>query len=395
MNRANSRFTVAIVLLHAVLMQLILYAMKPALSYALLDTAALPLFLGIMVGAFALPALLLALPAGHAIDRAGYRVALVVGPLIIVAAALLAAFGRGTIVALLVAAVLLGLGHLVSAVGQQAMIASNTSRSRIDSMFGFYTFAVALGQTLGPLLLLLPGGTRTSANTFAVFLCCAATAVAMLALPFVLRRVATVSTNAPRGRLGRSTLDLLGTRGVPQALVANTIAMSCVDIFLAYVPALGSEHHVPTTTVSVILVVRSVFSMISRLFLGRMIHEFGRRAVNGFALAIAGLALGGFAFPLPTGWLIVLAAVFGFVVGTSTPITMTQVSERAPLNTQGLASSVRIASNRVGQTVLPPALGILATATGFPWVFGVSCLILLLGAWSGASVRDTANAEDP
>ncbi len=76
----SHRTALFLVLGHAVIVQIIVYAMRPTLSYAVLDAGGSPALLGVISAAFALPGLLLALPAGHALDRFRERSLLLVGP---------------------------------------------------------------------------------------------------------------------------------------------------------------------------------------------------------------------------------------------------------------------------------------------------------------------------
>ena len=84
------------VLAHAVVIQLITFAMRPTLSYAVLGAGGSSALLGVVVAAFAVPALLLALPAGQVIDRIGERPSLLVGAGALMAAALIATFARNS-----------------------------------------------------------------------------------------------------------------------------------------------------------------------------------------------------------------------------------------------------------------------------------------------------------
>ena len=126
--RISGRRTLILVLSHAVLVQIITSAMRPTISYAVLDLGASPAISGFFSAAFALPALILALPVGHALDRLGERSAFVLGPLGLVAATLLATFGGSSVFILILATVLLGIGHLMSVLVQQAMVANTTRR---------------------------------------------------------------------------------------------------------------------------------------------------------------------------------------------------------------------------------------------------------------------------
>jgi MFS family permease len=90
--------------------------------------------------------------------------------------------------------------------------------------------------------------------------------------------------------------------------------------------------------------------------------------------------------------LMMLSAIYGFAVGTCQPITMSWISELATPGTRGLAMSLRLASNRLGQTVLPSLIGTVAAAMGAAGVFFATGIVLFGGAWSGAAVGEVLGA---
>lgn len=379
--------------MHVVTVQIIIYAMRPTLSYAVLEAGAPPAFLGAISAAFAVPGLLLAIPAGHAIDRVGERLLLVLGPTAIVIAAALAMLAGSSVAQLVLATVLLGLGHLLTLVGQQAKVANSTPSGRFDSVFGLYTFSASLGQTLGPLLLSLPGATPETPPLAPIFAVSLGLALSMLALSAFMRSSASRRSLGSPGMLATAG-SLLRTRGLPQSLVATSIVLSSLDIFLAYLPALGHERGISAAAVSVMLVTRSVFSMLSRLFLGRMVGALGRRNVLVWSIGSAAIMLSGVALPLPFGWLVVLCAAYGFVIGVCQPITMSWVSDLAPPGTRGLAMSMRLASNRLGQSVLPAVVGVIAAATGAAGVLVGTGALLAGAAFSSSVVPDKPPTEE-
>jgi hypothetical protein len=65
---------------------------------------------------------------------------------------------RGGAAGLVLGSVVLGTGHLLSVVGQQAAVANTAVPGRFDTAFGYYTFAASLGQAIGPALITLLGG---------------------------------------------------------------------------------------------------------------------------------------------------------------------------------------------------------------------------------------------
>lgn len=375
------------VLAHAVVIQIIAFAMRPTLSYAVLDAGGAATLLGIVIAAFAVPALLLALPAGHVIDRVGERPALLSGAGILIVAALLATLARNSIAALFLATMLLGVGHLLSVIGEQAIVANTTKRGHYDSGFGHFTFASSIGQTIGPLLLALPGGTVETPPVALIFIVCGGFSVILLALSIFVRSSPRVPVTV-RPRMLPAALSLLRTRGLPRALLAGSIVLASVDLFLTYLPALGQERKIAAVVISGMLVIRSMLSMFSRLFLGPMVRTFGRRRLMVWTISISAVALIGFALPLPIVVLIVITGIYGFAIGTCQPITMSWISELATPGTRGLAMSLRLASNRLGQTVLPSVLGTAAAATGAAGVFVATGIVLFGGAWSGAAVGE-------
>lgn len=372
------------ILTHCALVQVLTFAARPNLSYAVLEGGGSAALLGIIAAAFAVPALLMALPAGHAVDRIGERPALVLGASTIVAACLLAAFAGDSFVLLVLATILLGCGHLMSVVGDQAMMANAPGNRSGDARFGLYAFAASVGQTIGPLMLLLPGGTWETPPVQLIFFVCAGTAVGMLVLSAFMS--STGRHTPEKVGVRKTAVALLRMPGIPQAMIASAIVAASVDLFLAYVPALGHDRGFTAEIVSMMLMARSLLSMFSRLFLSQLIAIVGKRVLLVGTVTISAVTLACMALPLPAVWFLAISAVYGFSIGTCQPITMAWVSELAPPKSRGLAMSLRLATNRVGQAVLPAFFGAFAVAAGAGGVLAVTGVALLGAAWSGLSV---------
>src|SRR3712207_8796013 len=98
------------------------------------------------------------------------------GAVLLLLSAVLFASQRGGAAGLVVGSVLLGTGHLLSVVGQQAAVANTAGPGTFDTAFGYYTFAASLGQAVGPVVIAVVGGGRAIPDTRMLFL--AATALA-------------------------------------------------------------------------------------------------------------------------------------------------------------------------------------------------------------------------
>ncbi|PFG29818.1 putative MFS family arabinose efflux permease [Paramicrobacterium agarici] len=383
------RVQFTLVLIQAVFVQTLSFGLRPTLSYAVLDAGGSGSVLGVLTAAFALPSLLLALPIGHVMDRIGERPLLVAGPTAMLAASVVALLFTQSVPLLILSTVLVGIGHLSTVLSTQGVLANRFAGGRADSVFGYYTFAASLGQTLGPLLLALPSDRPEMPPIETILVISIGTSIVMLAL-------ASVMKSSPRQRLEKqrhlvtTTMSLLRINGVIRALIATSIVLATIDLFVVYMPLLGHERELTTVTVSVMLVVRSAASMLSRLFLGVLVRRSGRRRLVVGSIAISALALAATVMPVPQPALIALSAVYGFFIGICQPITLSWISELAPPGTRGLAMSLRLAANRVGQTALPAALGVLAVASGAVGVLLAAAGTLVVAAWSSAALPDSS-----
>lgn len=386
------RRTLGLVFLHAIAIQTITFALRPTLSYAVLDIGLAPALLGIITAAFAIPALLFALPAGRAIDNLGERRSLVVGSVAVTASAVVAFLSSGSLWLLLLATVLLGIGHLFSVIGEQALMANNPNTRGSDSHFGVYAFAASLGQTLGPLLLVLPGGTVKTPPLGLIFAVCAGLALVMLVISAFIPSSPVEHVEGRSGMLG-TALTLLKIPGLAKALLTSAIVLASVDLFLTYIPALGHERAFSAATVGIALTVRSVASMVSRVFLGWFVRKLGRRAVMMWSVAISAVALAGMGFAAPEWALLTLSAAYGFAVGTCQPVTMSWISQLPPPGYRGSAMSLRLAFNRLGQTVLPVSLGAFAASAGAAGVLVATGIMVGVAVWPAAAVKNSASSR--
>ena len=94
--------------------------------------------------------------------------------------------------------------------------------------------------------------------------------------------------------------------------------------------------------------------------------------------------------PLPVAALYLAVTVIGFSIGIAATLSISNVVDIAPTNARGVAISLRITGNRVGQLVIPTVAGIIAAATGAGGIFACVCLSLIA---SGISVHLIRNGK--
>jgi MFS family permease len=370
--------------------QVVTFVLRPTTTYRALELGIPAAWLGVLSASFAIAPLVLAVPSGQAVDRFGERRVMLVGGLVLCLAAAVFVLLGGGVPGLVAGSVLLGIGHLCSVVGQQALVANATPPGRHDTAFGYYTFATSLGQALGPGVILLFGGTRTIPHTGAIF----ASAVALAALVLGVAVLLRPSRGTSGGRTGAEHGGMRGLMrrpGLLRALTVSCVVLAAVDITLIYLPALGAERGIASGAVGVLLVLRGAASMTSRLFLGRLSRRLGRRHLLVGSVAVSALGLAVTVVPMPLWALAAVVVAVGFGLGAGQPLTMSWLAESTPPGLRGRAMSLRLTGNRVGQVVVPSIAGLLAAGTGAGGVLALTAAAL---AAAGLAAR-RLNTDPP
>lgn len=371
-----------VLLAHALLIQGLTFIVRPTMSYRALELDVPAAWLGFLAASFAVAPLALALPVGQAVDRFGeWRVATAGAALVTASGVAFLVLG-GSVAGLAVAGAVFGVGHLGCVVGQQALVANTTDRRGYATAFGHYTFAASLGQVGGPMLIAAFGGDRAIPDTTPIFLWSCALGAVLVVLSVLLPRPAQ---QADRGRRDAGGLAaILRTPGIAYALLTSCVVLAAVDIVLVYLPALGTERGLASGTIGVLLAVRGVASMASRLFLGRIAEAVGRRRLLVVSTAGAALALLAAPLPLPVWTLGVLMFAIGFGLGVGQPLTMAWLAEAAPPGLRGRAMSLRMVGNRTGQLLIPSTAGLVAAGLGAGGVLWLTAFGL---GWAGLAAR--------
>ena len=199
---------------------------------------------------------------------------MILGSILTLVAAMGFVLLSGTVWGLLGSSVALGTGHLCSVVAQQAMVANRTAVSSYDSAFGLYTFGASAGQAIGPGLIVLFGGSSAIPDTHTIFLWTLLMSAALVSFAAFVPATASAA-HARVGRTAGSMRLLLRRRGLVRALTVSCVVLAAVDISLVYLPVLGTERDIAAGTIGILLTVRAVASMVSRLFLGRLAAWMG------------------------------------------------------------------------------------------------------------------------
>src|SRR5919107_4503183 len=217
----GGRRLLGLLLAHSALTQVVTFVLRPTTAYRAIELDVPTAWLGALTASFAVVPLVLAVPSGQATDRFGERRVMLAGAVLLVLSAVLFASGRGGAAGLVAGSVVLGTGHLLSVVGQQAAVANTAGPGRFDTAFGHYTFAASLGQALGPALITVAGGGGAPPDTRPLFLVGTGVAVVLLACTALLRLPGRVRTG------GAAEAGGMGSVLRPPGLV-GAVTVSCV-----------------------------------------------------------------------------------------------------------------------------------------------------------------------
>jgi MFS family permease len=384
------RRLLALLLLHSALTQVVTFALRPTSAYRALELDVPTAWLGALTASFAVVPLLLAVPSGQATDRFGERRVMLVGAVLMALSGAVFATERGGAAGLVLGSVVLGTGHLFSVVGQQAAVANTAGPGRLDTAFGYYTFAASLGQAIGPALITVIGGSGSLPDTTPIFFTATGLGVVLLVCTAFLRMPAREGAGGGTASGGMGTL--LRVPGLLRALLVSCVVLAAVDITLVYLPALGADRGLAAGFVGLLLTLRAVASMSSRLFLGRLVRLAGRRRLMIVSVALSAVSMALVAAPLPAAVMAAAVVLLGLGLGVGQPVTMSWLAEVAPTGLRGRAMSLRLTGNRLGQVLIPSAVGLVAVGVGAAGVLAATAAAL---AVVGIAARRLAVDGDP
>ncbi len=380
---SNSRWLL-LVLLNSGFIQAGVYVVRPMITYRAVDLGADAVLVGLVGSAFAVAPLIFAIVMGKWVDKGRAGTALVVGSTI----ALLVTLGLifvETLPFLFIAMPLLGIGHLFAMLGGQTMIANRSADPKYERNFGLLTFYASVGHAIGPFfggVLADRGGTDVDVN-----------AALWFAIALFVGAVISVIGLFPKTEVAKGDLDLnasavrkvLSVKGYKSAIFVAGSSTAVVDVMLIFLPLLGRQLGFGSTEIGILLAIRAVSSMGVRVVLGRINDRFGMKFILNAGALITLLGSIAIAFVTQFYLLAIVIAITGFAMGIGQPATMAWVSRISDPQHRGLAISIRLTSNRLGQVVVPAVAGAIAFG-------GIGTVFFLLAALQAASIAVTNRA---
>jgi MFS family permease len=162
-----------------------------------------------------------------------------------------------------------------------------------------------------------------------------------------------------------------------KALWASMVVLTATDVLTVYMPAIGAERGWSVAFVSALLAVRAALSFAVRVGTAPLLRLLGRRPLLVGACVIGAVALLLMGPEMPPWVALLLMAITGLALGIGQPLTMAWVSRSAPDGLRATALAARITANRIGQSLIPVAVGGVAALAGSGAIFIVLAALLV------------------
>lgn len=356
-------------------------ASRLLLTYRVLDLGGSAQEVGLMIALGSLAPLLVVVRAGRFLDEhAPSRPLLAGGVTVTLGIVLLATAHSMPVLGL--ASTLLGLGHLIAMMSSQSYVPKYADDNEFDHAFGTLTLAASVGQTIGlPLVAaveLLAPDLGPDVSVIGLWVMAALSLALLPSALFLVAAQGRLGPSARRDELPERTpvRQLLGLSGMPAAMVSSLAVLASMDLLAGYLPLLGEERGWSVAAVSLLLTLRAFASMASRIWLRQLLRAVPRDVLILSATGVSGLAVLALPFLDSRPFTGLAMVVIGFFWGVGQPLTMSWVVSISPPRDRSSALSLRLAGNRIGQVVVPLALGAVAAQSGVGAVFVGSGLLL-------------------
>lgn len=380
---------------------------------------------GLLVALPNLFPMLLAVPAGRAVDGAGALRWMLVASVGLVSAPLLVAALGGTL-ALAAAQLLLGLFHVFLTLASQAYVATLGDRASFERDFAWYSTSLAAGRLGGPLLagvVIDAAGFRPAFAVVTVALVLSALLVTTLWRRHRDATEAAVVTGGERRELGTTaspertaacardavpparggTWALLGNVGLQLAVLSSAGVFVAIAVRQAFLPVYLSELAYSATSIGALLSLGGLAAVLVRPVMPWLSRTFGGPA-RTLVVAMAAVAVGVGLTGLVSAYAAIaaLTVLGGLGAGVGLPLSIVTVASHVDPRRRGLALGVRLSLNRVAQLVAPVAIGAVVAVAGFGPAFalagGVLAALALLaaarvGAFEAADALDARRAR--
>jgi MFS family permease len=342
-----------------------------------------PVWVGVLVALpNALP-VVLAMPAGRWVDRAGAGRWLAIGTAGMASAPLLLVLAPAA-AGLAVAQLLLGVFQLFAALSAQSFVADLTNGRSLERNYATFATLLSAGRLVGPLV----AGIAIDASGFpAAFTVAAVVSLVTFALAWSIRgAVGGPAAGRSGGRAGAAEGGSapLGARaalsnvGVQLAVLSSAGVFVAISVHHAFLPVALQEQGYAATTIGSLISLSALTAVLVRPLMPALARAFGGPARTlVVAMTVVALSVGLMGVAGSVSTFVALVVAMGFGTGVGLPLSLVTVASHVDPRHRGSALGLRLSLNRAAQLVMPVIVGAVIGAAGFGAGFAVAGGLLL------------------
>lgn len=357
--------TIYLVVLMAILGQIGFGGSRVVMSLYALELGANQAIVGVIIALYSVCPLLFSIPLGRLSDRIPPRKPMILGSLMLAAALLLPALWP-SIPMLLVAAFLLGLGHMVFDIPLEAAVGGVGGPQYRARNYALITMGWSLANFIGPLV------TGFSIDTFAhrMAFCVLAGFVLIPILMFwrwpdMLPHTARVSAEAKHG----GVIELLRIRELRATYIAGGIIGSAQNLFQFYMPVYGHSLGLSASAIGTVLGMVALSAFFIRAAMPLLLRRVSEMTILKSAIFVAAFAYALFPFFTSAFALAAISFLLGLGMGCAQPMVMSLFYALAPSGRIAEVNGVYKTLRGVTHMVVPVLFGGMGSAFGFIAVF--------------------------
>lgn len=339
--------------------------------------------IGIITSCYSVSPLILAFFAGKLIDNYGEKSPLIYGSLGIIISLILP-FIFPNFFVLFFSQILLGASQLLTILAVQSGVANGENTVSREKAVGTFSFYNSIGMFIGPII----GGYASESFGFQnAYLIISWFPIVTIIISCFLK----VSHNTTKNNSIKYALppkELFKIPGMRNAICISMAILSAVDIFQIYFPLYAKSQGISLSSIGWLLSLQAFSSIIIRILMHKLLLCFTKSKLLMVCLFVGGI--GNFAIPFISEFHIIflITLVIGAGLGITQPLTIIITSALAPDGQTGTVLGIRMAANRLAQTIIPLISAIFSTYIGFGFVFFVNFFLLTSGAISASKLLE-------
>ena len=348
---------------------MVLQGTKPVVSLYADSLGASAGQIGVLVSAYAIIPMVLAIKFGKILDQIGARILTLYGAMGMVVSLILPIVFP-TYFSLLFTQLVMGASVICCLISMQKAI-GNLDGNR-DKLIAMFSLMSSMGEFIGPIQTSYIYEHFGIQITFGVNV--TILAIIICTILFTPKKLwGKIEPTVQKIKI-KETFSLLSNENLRKAMIISAMVLSSKDLFVAYFPVYGSDIGLRPSTIGLIISVSAAAAMFVRIVQFPLVQRFGKGRILTATLMISAICFLLVPFFTNVYLLLLISTVLGLGLGLGQPLSIVFSMNASVPERHGEVLGLRLTLNRVSQFSAPFLFGGIGTFTG------VGSLFLFTGA---------------